>query len=94
MSAREAPGARLGSTGRSGLPGVLAAHCLQVLSRATRKGGPEAGFRAAGAAEPARASGILAAQKLWHVPKAHLLELFEEGFWRCAVVQPATLVAL
>ena len=38
--------------------------------------------------------GIPAAQKLWHIPKAHLLELLKEGFWRRAVVQPATLAAL
>jgi hypothetical protein len=35
-----------------------------------------------------------AAQKLWHVSEAHLLELFKEGFWRCAAVQPATLAAV
>ena len=35
-----------------------------------------------------------AAQKLWHVSKAHLLELFKEGFWRRAAVLPATLAAL
>jgi hypothetical protein len=45
------------------------------------------------AAEPARSSGIPPAQKLWHVSKAHLLELSEEGFWRHAAVQPATLAA-
>ena len=26
--------------------------------------------------------------------EAHLLELFKEGFWRCAAVQSATLAAL
>jgi hypothetical protein len=39
-------------------------------------------------------SGIPAAQKLWHVSKAHRLELFKEGFWWRAVVQPATLAAV
>jgi hypothetical protein len=34
------------------------------------------------------------AQKLWHVSKAHLLELFKEGFWRRAGVQSTTLAAL
>jgi hypothetical protein len=38
--------------------------------------------------------GCRAAQKLWHVSKAHPLELSEEGFWRRAAVQPATLAAL
>jgi hypothetical protein len=49
---------------------------------------------AAAAVEPARSSGIPAAQKLWHVLKTHLLELSDEGFWRRAAAQPATLAAL
>ena len=44
--------------------------------------------------EPARSSAMSRTQKLWHVSKTHLLELFEECFWRRAVVQPATLAAL
>jgi hypothetical protein len=48
----------------------------------------------AGAVEPTRSSGIPAAQKLWHVSKAHLLELFKESFWRCVAVQSTTLAAL
>jgi hypothetical protein len=44
--------------------------------------------------EPTRSSGIAAAQKLWHVAKAHLLELLEYGFWRCAAVQSANVAAL
>jgi hypothetical protein len=33
--------------------------------------------RVAGAVEPTRSSGIPAAQKLWDMSKAHLLELLE-----------------
>ena len=50
--------------------------------------------KAAGAGEPARSSGIPAAQQLWHVSKAHLLELSEEGFGRRAAVQAAALAGL
>jgi hypothetical protein len=39
-------------------------------------------------------SEVPAAQQLWHLAKAHLLELFKESFWRRAEVQPATLAAL
>jgi hypothetical protein len=35
-----------------------------------------------------------AAQKLWHVPKPHRLELLEEGFWRRAVGQASPVAAL
>jgi hypothetical protein len=34
---------------------------------------------------------ILAAQKLWHMSEAHLLELSEKGFWRRTAVQFTTL---
>ena len=37
---------------------------------------------------------MAATQKLWYVSKTHRLELFKEGFWRRAVVQPASLAAL
>jgi hypothetical protein len=34
-----------------------------------------------------------AAQKVWHVSKAHLLELSEEGFWPRPAGLPAILAA-
>jgi hypothetical protein len=51
-------------------------------------------LRVAGAVEPTRSSGIPAAQQLWYISKAHLLELSEQGFWRCVAVQPATFAPL
>jgi hypothetical protein len=39
-------------------------------------------------------SGVPAAQQLWRVSKAHLLELFQEGSRRRAVVQPAIMAAM
>ena len=46
------------------------------------------------ATEPGRSSAIPAAQQLWHVSEAHLLELFKEGFWRCAGPQLTRLADL
>jgi hypothetical protein len=52
-------------------PTSRAKNTARVLAWSEGRGG------AAGAAEPARSSGIQGAQKLWDMSKAHLLELFE-----------------
>ena len=79
------------------------AHLRHALNRAGPAGSPVGDLdqpsasprtRACGwGVKAARSSGIPAAQKLWHVSKAHLLKLFQEGFrWRAGVLPP-TLAA-
>jgi hypothetical protein len=65
---------------------------IQITTRSS-----EPGKACPGVSASARTGGVLgipAAQQLWHVSKTHLLELSKEGFWRGAVLQPATSAAL